>query len=106
MATKKYRPYLTLVELELLKHLTSKDTNVVSQGVHKYLSKYISDIRAGYRTENHTLKPGIEERLGFTQKEPTEDDIRKAEVALAKSFADWSEESSNSTPRQEIDRSS
>jgi hypothetical protein len=94
MATKKYRPYLTLAELELLvsvlEEISLKNTD--TRALRKYLQKYISDIKSGYRAENHTLKPGIEERLGFSNShssEPSADEITAAEIDLRKCFADF-----------------
>jgi hypothetical protein len=64
MSTKKYRPYFTLAELKTLEFATQ--TGSTFAGVNKYLRKYISDIEHSFRKENHTLKPTMEERLGFS----------------------------------------
>ena len=65
--TKKYRPYFTLPELEFLASAVRKSS--LSEGelppidLLRYLERYISDIKAGFRQENHTLKPSLEQRL-------------------------------------------
>ena len=59
---KKYRPYFTLAELEILSSSLRSSQN---PSIHllRYLDKFISDIKAGLRKENHTLKPSLAESL-------------------------------------------
>jgi hypothetical protein len=95
---KKYRPYLTLAELEVIQSaLDFSSRELDCNSIYKYLSKYISDIRSGYRAENHVLKPGIEERLGIesvSQDMPSAEDFEKAESELIKHIPTYTEEPS------------
>jgi hypothetical protein len=81
MSTKKYRPYFTLPELSYI------TIQVIKEGsnpiLERYLKKYISDIKEGFKQENHTLKPSIEEKLGFTDSSSTTEDISTMEILLA-----------------------
>lgn len=65
MATRKYRPYLTLSELKYLRDL-AKDSAPAGQ-LTLYLDRYILDIDSGYRKENHVSKPTIQDKLGFSE---------------------------------------
>ena len=60
MSTKKFRPYLTLLELKHLLEVlkTSRDSRSVP--LIKYLETYVMQIDAGVRKENLSLKPTIE----------------------------------------------
>jgi len=64
--TKKYRPYFTLPELEVIS-IGLKTVTPVHVDLIRYLDKYISDIKSGLRQENHTLLPSMEQKLGFTE---------------------------------------
>jgi hypothetical protein len=73
VATKKYRPYFTLEELQVLLESAQSGTpaEVAKRiGIIRYLSKYISDIEAGFRAANYTKEPTIEEKLGFVEEKP------------------------------------
>lgn len=63
MATRKYRPYLTLSELKHLAGLSR--AHAPSAELTRYLDRYILDIDSGYRKENHVSKPTVAEKLGF-----------------------------------------
>lgn len=66
MSTKKYRPYFTLSELEEIYNALTQMQSNLNLELRRYIGKYINDIRDGYRVENHTLKPSLEEKLGFS----------------------------------------
>jgi len=61
---KKYRPYFTHAELS---HLRDALQVYVPQApiLLRYLEKYISDIEDGYRKENISLAPSLEQKLGL-----------------------------------------
>lgn len=65
MATRKYRPYLTLSELKHLAGLSR--AQAPSSELTRYLDRYILDIDSGYRKENHVSKPTIQDKLGFSE---------------------------------------
>jgi len=64
MSTKKYRPYFTLPELEMLYKFLPAGSNTFA--LHRYLGKFISDIKAEHRVANITLKPTLADNLGFS----------------------------------------
>lgn len=66
MSTKKYRPYFTLAELKEIESALS----VKASPLLTYISKYIRDIEDGFRSPNHSLKPTMSEKLGFTAPSP------------------------------------
>jgi hypothetical protein len=70
MSTKKYRPYLTLSEIQYLIESIKLRNDHISLDLLKYLEKYSSDIQSGLRAVNHTLKPTITESLGFSSTPP------------------------------------
>ena len=63
---KKYRPYFTLPELETISQHLRLGSNP-PHNLIRYVDKFISDAREGYRKESHTLnpRPTLEESLGF-----------------------------------------
>lgn len=63
---KKYRPYFTLPELESISTHLRMGSNP-PHNLIRYVDKFISDIKEGYRKESHTLhpRPTLEESLGF-----------------------------------------
>ena len=63
---KKYRPYFTLPELETISAHLRLGSNP-PHNLIRYVDKFISDAREGYRKESHTLnpRPTLEESLGF-----------------------------------------
>ena len=67
---KKFRPYFTLPELEVISSAL-KSSQSPQIGLIRYVDKFISDIQNGYRKENHTLKPSLEESLGFSKPSET-----------------------------------
>ena len=81
MATKKYRPYFTLPELKHIEQCliaVMKHQDPQTKPIIRYLHKYITDIESNYRSPNHTLKPSMIEKLGFSDSpvdEPCEDDF-------------------------------
>ena len=72
MSTQKYRPYLTLNELVILTDAISGIEKY--QALHRYLTKYVRDIKDGFRRANHTLAPTIEEKLELVSAERCEAD--------------------------------
>lgn len=62
---KKYRPYFTLEELELISTELKRGGMYSLNGIIRYLDTYILGIKSGLRKENHTLKPSFEESLGI-----------------------------------------
>lgn len=62
---KKYRPYFTLEELELISGELKRGGMYSMLGIIRYLDTYILGIKSGLRKENHTLKPSMEESLGI-----------------------------------------
>lgn len=73
MSSKKYRPYLTLTEINYLIECIKLRRDHISLDLLRYLEKYSSDIQAGLRTPNHTLQPTITQKLGF-EETPTSQD--------------------------------
>ncbi len=63
MSAKKYRPYLTFLELSRISELliSSEPTSSLS----RYISRYLLEIDSGYRSANHTPRPSVEDKLGF-----------------------------------------
>lgn len=63
---KKYRPYFTLPELETISAHLRLGSNP-PHNLIRYIDKFISDAKEGYRKESHTLnpRPTLEESLGF-----------------------------------------
>lgn len=77
--SKKYRPYFTLPELRILQGSLSSSQNLGHVSLINYLSKYISDIEAGHRKENMSLKPDLLTSLQESDKHVmTESDVGKA----------------------------
>jgi hypothetical protein len=71
--TKKYRPYLTLPNLEVISTSLKGSIGALHPGsstetlsLIRYIDKYISDIKSGLRESNHTLAPTISESLGLS----------------------------------------
>jgi hypothetical protein len=71
--TKKYRPYLTLPNLEVISTSLKGSIGASHPGsstetlsLIRYIDKYISDIKSGLRESNHTLAPSMEQKLGFS----------------------------------------
>jgi hypothetical protein len=71
--TKKYRPYLTLPNLEVISTSLKGSIGASHPGsstetlsLIRYIDKYISDIKSGLRESNHTLAPTISESLGLS----------------------------------------
>jgi len=60
--TKKYRPYFTLEELEWICRETS------SQGIRRYLTKFIRDVHEGYTISGVIVKDPLDVSLGFKEK--------------------------------------
>lgn len=75
MATKKYRPYLTLPELQRLCDVLRANQNITDKGLILYLEKYIFDIRFAFRIANHTSAPSTLERLSADGKENPNDNL-------------------------------
>lgn len=63
---KKYRPYFTIPELETISTHLRLGSNP-PHNLIRYVDKFISDAKEGYRKESHTLnpRPTLEESLGF-----------------------------------------
>ena len=64
---KKYRPYLTIPELEQL----IRDCSSIS--LKKYLAKFLRDIDTGYISPQITVNDSIEQKLGISPKERDSD---------------------------------
>lgn len=69
---KKYRPYFTLEELELINSELKRGGMYSFNGIIRYLDTYILGIKSGLRKENHTLKPTMSDSLGFSKPESTD----------------------------------
>lgn len=63
---KKYRPYFTLPELETISAHLRLGSNP-PHNLIRYVDKFISEAKEGYRKESHILnpRPTLEESLGF-----------------------------------------
>jgi hypothetical protein len=84
MTVKKYRPYFTLEELKHLEQCLMALPSMQKAPLTKYLHHYISDIDAGFRASNHTLKPSINEKLGFANDALEEHDFAAMESLINK----------------------
>jgi len=60
MSIKKYRPYLTLSELQHLVSVLRSSKDSRSHSLIRYLESFISQIESGFRKENMSLKPSLE----------------------------------------------
>ena len=104
MATKKYRPYFTLPELESLRDslAVSLTSHPSIANLHSYLHKYILDITHGVRKENHTLLPSKAESLGLDSPSDPENPSlpEKSDRLLYESYLSQASTFVNFTPAQ------
>ena len=83
MPAAKYRPYFTLAQLKHIQQcmLAVKQQGQVDQLTLKYINKYIHDIEANFRQPNHTNKPTLLERLGFSDSPANNPPSKEDELA-------------------------
>lgn len=75
MTVKKYRPYFSLPELKELQSLVHSKNRL--SPLSRYLDKYILEIEAGHRDSSLTLKPTLEQELGFDESAKIQTDFEK-----------------------------
>lgn len=92
--TAKFRPYFSLPELdELLACLKERPSNKLRITLIKYLETTKIKAQAGLMTSQYTVKPSIEQRLGFTN-EPSISETKRT------AYEKWSDSTKDCTPRE------
>ena len=103
--TKKYRPYFTLPELEFLAQAVRTSAIAENESppieLLRYLEKYISDIRSGFRQENHTLAPSLEQKLELDNS-PAQENTAQKLVRMRNLYTAWQSNCTLSIPELEL----
>ena len=75
MSNKKYRPYLTVEQMQRIQSVFASfpDPSLLDVGIEKYIRKYLRDIDEEFIRPNYSVNPvknrSQENRLGFTEEE-------------------------------------